>query len=42
MEKAATRVGREVGARVRTNVVVRSMDLGAHDSVEVVAAGLPF
>ena len=46
MENAAARVCREAGARVRTNVMVRDMDLVPNDRVdnrrlEVVADGLP-
>ena len=42
LESAAARVCREVGARVRTNVVVRDLDLWPpHRRLEVVADGLP-
>ena len=45
VEVAAARICREAGARVRTNVFVRDMDLGApvHDSrrLENLAEGLP-
>ncbi len=46
LESAAARVAREAGARVRTNVFVRDMDVGVlrpddGRRVEVLAAGLP-
>ena len=46
MESVAARVCREAGARVRTNVFVRDMDLANHENLdgrrlEVVADGLP-
>ena len=46
LENAAARVCREAGARVRTNVMVRDMDLVPNDRIdnrrlEVVADGLP-
>ena len=40
LESAAARVCREAGARVRTNVMVRDMDL-VPAAAEVVADGLP-
>ena len=45
VEMAATRICREASARVRTNVLVKDMDLGApvHDNrrLEILAEGLP-
>ena len=46
VESAATRVCREAGARVTTNVMIRDMDLAAPEAwegrrIEIVADGLP-